>query len=1066
MPHPINLESAKSVDKLPTYRSILLAADASDHSNRGASEAALIGQLHQAKVTGAHVYAAALHDRRFRQMEGGLPERYKEEEALEKQRDVHDTLITKGLSTITDSYLDEVENTCNKMGLEYQRCSLEGKNYRELVKETNSGRYDLLVMGSLGLGAVPTSGIGTVCERVCRRSNIDTLVIKEPNRSIAEGPVMVAIDGSSQAYGGLLTGLALAQAWQVPVEVVSAFDPYYHYVAFNRIANVLSEEAGKVFRFKEQEQLHEDIIDAGLAKIYQGHLDIALEIANEHNIKINTTLLDGKPYEIIGKQLKEINPSLLIMGKLGIHADDELDIGGNAENLLRNAQCAVLLGQREYTPQADLLAQTTTSWTVQAEKRLLHVPEFARSMARLGILRYAQERGHTVITENMVAEATANLCPVKHPSDPGDSQLSPEQPPAQQSSFRPPWSQEALAIVNKIGDDTVRENLKMRTEKKTRQEQAEEVQAQHVLPLMPENDQTAGHEGTSKGKCPFGHSKPANNSTDMLWDDDAQLHLEKVPPGFVQEMTRQRVEHYARAQQLETVTLEAMLTKYNEWEQASVQQHITLSWDNAALERVNRIPTMVRGMVIKEVERCAQNKGLTQVSSDLISEAAGGWEQTGQFHSENNSKLATDKPSALTNDLYLLAINLTRRCNLACAHCYLDATTLEQGDSDELTTEEVCLALDEVAARSDETMVVLTGGEPLLRQDLEQIVTHGAEKGLSMVAGTNGTLLTEKRAEALKQAGLLGAGISIDSLKADVHDAFRGQPGSWQRTMLGIENCKNAGLDFQVHFTVTDSNVDELDDMIVFCREKGARVLSVFFLICTGRGDTLTDISAERYEAVIQHLINAQADNPDLIIRPRCAPHFKRIAHQLQPEAAMNRISGQEGDGCIAAIHYARINHQGNVTPCPYIEDSAGSIRQQSFMSIWEDAPLFKQLREPELAGKCGICEYRELCGGCRARPRALGNTLMDEDPWCHYEPQDTDVIQPWRNEKTTVTWTPEAEQRVNRIPGFIRKMVRKRVEAFVEELGEEQITTEHLDQMTARRFGNNKPKRPHFHRH
>ncbi|MBT4521595.1 MAG: universal stress protein, partial [Halieaceae bacterium] len=222
------LEQTEEVLPLPQYQSIVLAADASDHSNRGASDAAALALLWGSTVTGAHVYAAKLHDRRFRQMEGGLPEQYKEEQELEKQREIHDDLITKGLSVITDSYLDGVEETCTSQGISYKRCALEGKNYREMVQEANSGRYDLLIMGSLGLGAVANSSIGTVCERVARRSDIDTLVVKEPKRSITEGPIMVAVDGSSRSYGGLLTALSMAQAWQLPVHVVSAFDPYYH----------------------------------------------------------------------------------------------------------------------------------------------------------------------------------------------------------------------------------------------------------------------------------------------------------------------------------------------------------------------------------------------------------------------------------------------------------------------------------------------------------------------------------------------------------------------------------------------------------------------------------------------------------------------------------------------------------------------------------------------------------------------------------------------------------------------------------------------------------------------
>ncbi len=412
------------------------------------------------------------------------------------------------------------------------------------------------------------------------------------------------------------------------------------------------------------------------------------------------------------------------------------------------------------------------------------------------------------------------------------------------------------------------------------------------------------------------------------------------------------------------------------------------------------------------------------------------------------------------NDLYLLAINLTQRCNLACDHCYLDATTRKAACVDELSCEEVCDLLDTIASRSEETMVVLTGGEPLLRPDLETMVHHGANLGLTMVVGSNGTLLTENRVKSLSTAGLLGIGISVDSLKSTVHDEFRGVSGCWQKTMDGIEICRQQGLSFQIHFTVTNDNADELPEVIQFCREKGARVLNVFFLICTGRGETLSNISPRHYERVVNQIIVAQQSNPDLIIRVRCAPQYKRIAYQMNPQARVNRISGSEGDGCIAASHYCRIGPRGQVTPCPYIEEAVGSIREQAFWQIWDESPTFRLLREPQLKGKCGECEFRQLCGGCRARPLTQGNTILDEDPWCDYQPQSDKVIEPWVEEEDQLTWHPEAERRINRIPGFIRKIVKKKAEAYVLERGESIITCDHLSEMTAKRFGSRKPWR------
>lgn len=629
----------ETLQPLPTYRSIILAVDASDHSNRGAAEAASLGELWGSTVTGAHVYATKLHDQRFRQMEGGLPEQYREEQELEKQREIHDDLITKGLSVITDSYLDQVEETCRNKGIDYQRAALEGKNYRELVREANSGGYDLLVMGSLGLGAVPGARIGTVCERVARRSEIDTLVIKNPKRSITEGPLMVAVDGSTRSYGGLLTALSLARSWQLPVHVVSAFDPYYHYVAFNRIAGVLSEEAGKVFRFKEQEKLHEDIIDAGLAKIYQGHLDVAQSIAQDYGIEIETELLAGKPYVVIEKHVSKIQPSLLVLGKTGIHADDELDIGGNAENLLRNVGCAVLLSRREHQPRVDVIAEATTSWTRQAEERLNKVPSFARGMARMGVIRYAQEMGHTVVTEKIVDAATKNLCPVKHgefdraDQVDGDSISDRSASTAVESKFRLDWSPEADLISHSVSDESIRDNLRLRAEKKARQQGSEIVDAEHIMALMDVKQVAAGEGST----CPFGFKSTADNGQQVLaWTSAAKQRLERIPAGFMRKLTRQRVEIFARARDATEVTTELMGKKYQQWGEGSEKQAMTMPWSNTAQKKIDRIPDFIRGMVIKEVESWATRLNLTEITPEVISKASDSWASSGQFHTDTD----------------------------------------------------------------------------------------------------------------------------------------------------------------------------------------------------------------------------------------------------------------------------------------------------------------------------------------------------------------------------------------------------------------------------------------------
>jgi len=713
--------STTPVTETELYQRILIALDSSDHANAAMEFAIALGELTaDAQLTGVHAYAAKLHDMRFRQMEGGLPEQFREEQELERQRDVHDDLITRGLSIITDSYLDQAENNCQQAGIRFNRCSLEGKNYRALTQETNNGKYDLLVMGALGLGAIEGSRLGTVCQRVARRSNIDTLIIKQPKRALTDGPIVVAVDGSARSYGGLLTALQLGQHWQVPIKVVAVFDPYFHYVAFNRIAGVLSEEAGKVFRFQEQEQLHEEIIDSGLAKIYQGHLDVAGSIASEHDIEIETVLLDGKPHDAITHYIKDINPTLLVIGKLGIHADEELDIGGNAENLLQDVPCSVLLSQREHTPRLDVVADVTTSWTHEAERAMDKVPGFARNMARMAILRYAQERGHTVITEKIVNETTSQLCPsharqamaeIVDAHDAGELNAG----PGHTRGFEKlDWSTDAEILLNQTEDASIRNNLRKRAEKKARTEGSTQVETTHLekfiapgiksgpilhwqaaalarLMRVPEGfmrdssktqiEDHARQQGATKitlklaeaglqkaretmtaspqgirqptGACPFGKMKkdtidqpPINSVIDpdpvFSWSADANQRMQKIPEGFMRDLTRQRVETFAKRNAVTIITPELIDQKYAEWNEGSQKQHMQLAWDAETRMRIEKIPGFVRGMVIKEVERCAKEMHATSVTVAIMNKAMSSWAGMGAFHSESHPDLYKD----------------------------------------------------------------------------------------------------------------------------------------------------------------------------------------------------------------------------------------------------------------------------------------------------------------------------------------------------------------------------------------------------------------------------------------
>jgi len=421
----------------------------------------------------------------------------------------------------------------------------------------------------------------------------------------------------------------------------------------------------------------------------------------------------------------------------------------------------------------------------------------------------------------------------------------------------------------------------------------------------------------------------------------------------------------------------------------------------------------------------------------------------------------SDVMAAAVDPPFLVALNLTRRCNLRCAHCYLDAGTRGAGAQGELSTDEVVALLDRIGALSDETMIVLTGGEPLLRPDVEVLARRAADRGLMVVIGTNGMLLNERRVAALQAAGVHAVGISLDSLDPGYHDRFRGVPGAWQATFAGIDACRRRGLMFQLHFTVTDDNAHELDDVISFARDSGAAVLNVFFIVCTGRGRTLSNISAERYEAVLLRLAQAARAETSLVVRARCAPHFKRLARELQPPLPITLADGYEAGGCLAGTRYCRVTPEGELTPCPYMEVSAGSVRQSDFADLWANAPLFGMLRSPTLGGRCGACEYAKLCGGCRARPLARDGDLMGEDFLCGYRPGGGLVIDPAIAEHAAIAWSEEARARLSRVPPFVRRFVRSRAETYARERGEQMVTAAHLHALARRRFGAGGPSRP-----
>jgi nucleotide-binding universal stress UspA family protein/rubrerythrin len=393
------------------YKEIYVPVDNSDYSNQACVIGVDVARQFGGRVAGCHAYAAKMHDVRFRQMESGLPEEFRDEDEMKRQRKIHDQLITKGLEIITDSYIDVLEPLCEKYDVELVRRSLEGKNFKVIVEDVNANDFDLVVMGAMGMAAVKDTVLGTVTERVVRRlERADTLIVKDLDRSPFEH-IVVAVDGSAKSLGGLKRAIELAREFGGTVEAISVFDPYFHYAMFHSIAGVLSTKAQKVFRFKEQEKLHEEIIDSGLAKIYTAHLEIAKKIAEDEGVDLKTTLLAGKPFEQTLKYVNEVDPTMVVIGRIGYHSDDEMDIGGNTENMMRYLPTNVLITNYEYQAPDLYTAEEHMTWTKEALERLDRIPGFVVGMATGAIIRYAIEKGYTVITTGVIDEVIKSILP-------------------------------------------------------------------------------------------------------------------------------------------------------------------------------------------------------------------------------------------------------------------------------------------------------------------------------------------------------------------------------------------------------------------------------------------------------------------------------------------------------------------------------------------------------------------------------------------------------------------------------------------------------------------------------
>jgi AdoMet-dependent heme synthase len=316
-----------------------------------------------------------------------------------------------------------------------------------------------------------------------------------------------------------------------------------------------------------------------------------------------------------------------------------------------------------------------------------------------------------------------------------------------------------------------------------------------------------------------------------------------------------------------------------------------------------------------------------------------------------------------------------------------------------------------------------------------------------VVVGTNGTLLTDERIASLKAAGVSGFAVSVDSLEHKHHDNFRHGQGSLAATTAAIGRLRAQRIDFIVQTTATKGNRAEIERLVDWSAEQGAVSFNLYFLVATGRGARLSDLDSAAYEDLLGDLVTYhQRYLGRMMVRAKCAPHFMRKLHQVAPDSPVLNYETR----CPCGTQYCRITPDGKLTPCPYLPAAAGDLREQSFDDVWRNATLFHELRSAALGGKCGRCEYRALCGGCRARAYALEGDHLASDPSCSYEPvpdakpiaQLRDVTYGMRVE-TQLRWAPDAQQRIQRIPSFVRGVVVKRLEDYARSRGLDEITVE-----------------------
>ncbi len=589
------------------YNSIGIPLSSKDTTMASRMVGLTLGQVLGAEVTGLATTQDALTANRLLRLSALLPE---------GRLPVSSDPSTSDESTNSGESLLEVK-------------TLDGRPIDALRTAIAGDAYDLLVMDAIQPDEDPRSGIGPLANRLLRTTAIDTLIVKESDQTVESDHILVCIDGSAQSFAGLQTAMELGRRFGKRVECVGVYDPYIHYTLFNGIVNVLSKEASAVFKFKDQEKLHEEIIDTGLAKIYQAHLEVAREVAKEAGVDVDITLLDGKAFQKILRHSQRNRPWLVIMGRIGVHsgATSEMDIGSTTENLVRAVPTSVLITSREHVPRIDIQADASVQWVPEARQKMERVPEFVRGVATTAILRWAVERGHSVITPSVINSAMGDLLPPDAAQAMGYV--------AEKLAIDKDRLAEGITFICTNCGHSVRDVKPALCGVCNGGEDIFERIDRKVLNDLSKLDKGALiEEETFDGKR-------------LTWISGAKEVLRRVPSGYQRRRSKARIEKTARVRGINTISQEFAIdmieqdlaeTSYlsERGENLEIQVHAEERQDDevllpregsdylftaAAWKRLQRVPEgFMREMSQAEVETVARARDMTEINLQLCEE--------------------------------------------------------------------------------------------------------------------------------------------------------------------------------------------------------------------------------------------------------------------------------------------------------------------------------------------------------------------------------------------------------------------------------------------------------------